>query len=104
MSVNRDRKLVPSEECSFYFERKLSEVLKEVKTLIKEYGPDAYIDGRTEDYSDSDRESFYVYVMKPENDAQYDKRIAYEEKWAKDSEERDAREFARLQAKFGAAK
>lgn len=104
MAVNRERKIVPSEECSFYFKNKLSEVLKEVKQLIKEYGPDAYVAGRTEDYSDSDRESFYVYVMKPENDVQYNKRIAREEKWEKDAEERDAQEFARLQAKFGAAK
>lgn len=104
MAVNRARRLVPEQQCYVDFERKLSDVLKEVKQLIKEYGPDAYIDGRTEDYSDSDKETFYVYTMVPENDKKYNERIAYEEKWAKEAEERDAREFARLQAKFGAAK
>ena len=37
-------------------------------------------------------------------DEQYNTRISYEEKWEKEYEERDAREFARLQAKFGTAK
>ena len=100
MAVDRERKLVPNEQCYFDAERKLSDLLVEIKQLIKEYGPDAYIDGRTEDYSNSDHETLYVYTMGPENDKQYANRIAHEEKWAKDAEERDAREFARLQAKF----
>jgi hypothetical protein len=102
MAINRERKLVPSEECSFYFERKLSEVLIEVKKLIKEYGPDAYIDGCTDPYSNSDRESFYVFTMQPENDQQYNKRIEQEEQMEKYREAHDAEEFKRLQAKFGA--
>ena len=100
--VNRERKLVPERECYVNFDRKLSEVLTEVKTLIKEYGPDAYIDGETDPYSDSDRLSYYVFTMRPENDEQYNKRIVQEEEWVKRDEERDAAEYKRLQAKFGA--
>lgn len=102
MAVNRERKLVPQEQCSVYFERKLGEVLKEIKTLIKEYGEDAYIDGYPDAYSNSDRESFYVFKMMPETDAQYEKRINIEVEWDQRREAQDAAEFKRLQAKFGA--
>lgn len=102
MTVNRERKMVPERECYIDVEGKLSDLLKEVKRLIKDYGPDAYIDGQTEAYSDSDRETMYVFTMRPEDDTEYNKRIAYEEKWAKEAEDRDAAEFKRLQAKFGA--
>lgn len=101
MNVNRKRKLVPQEQCYVDFERSLGDVLKEVNTLIKEYGADAYIEGYADAYSDSDRKTFYVFKMMPETDTQYAERIAYEEKWAKESEARDAAEFKRLQAKFG---
>lgn len=104
MAVNRERKMVPEEYCYVDFKRKLSDVLKEVKQLIEEYGVDAYIDGRPDAYSNSDRETMHVFKMVPENDEQYNKRIAYEEKWAKESEDRDAAEFKRLQAKFGTTK
>jgi hypothetical protein len=101
MKVNRDRKLVPEQRCYVDFETNLGSVLKEVQALIKLYGKDAYIDGSVDPYSDSDKETFHVYTMEPESDEKYKERIAYEEKWAKESDERDAREFARLQAKFG---
>lgn len=104
MAVNRERKMVPHEQQYVDFERSLGDILKEVKQLIKEYGTDAYIDGRTESYSNSDRETMYVYTMGPESDEQYNTRISCEEKWAKEAEDRDAAEFKRLQAKFGAAK
>ena len=51
----------------------MSDLLKEVKRLIKDYGPDAYIDGQTDAYSNSDRETFYVFTMVPETDEQYNK-------------------------------
>jgi hypothetical protein len=101
MAINRERKLVPYEECSFYFDCNLSDVLTEVKRLIKEYGPDAYIDGYTDPYSNSDRLSYYVFTKKPENDKQYNQRIEQEEQMEKYREDRDAVEFKRLQAKFG---
>ena len=104
MAVNRERKKVPERECYIDVEGKLSDLLKEVKRLIKDYGPDAYIDGQTDAYSNSDRETFYVFTMVPETDEQYNKRIAYEEKWSKESEDRDVAEFKRLPAKFGAVK
>lgn len=104
MAVNRERKMVPERECYINVERKLSDLLQQVKRLIKDYGPDAYIDGQPEPYSESDRETMYVFTMRPEDDAEYNKRIAYEEKWTKECEDRDAAEFKRLQAKFGVTK
>jgi hypothetical protein len=101
MSVNRERKLVPEYQCYFEPECKLIDLLKEVKSLIKEYGPEAYIEGRREDYSESDRLSYRVYIKVPENDAQYEKRIAEEEKWTRYAEEKDKADFERLQKKFG---
>jgi hypothetical protein len=100
-TVNRERKIVPYEECYIDFEMSLGEVLKEIKQLIKAYGEEAYIEGYTDQYSNSDRKTYHVFTKKPETDDQYNTRIAYEEKWTKESEARDAAEFARLSAKFG---
>jgi uncharacterized protein with von Willebrand factor type A (vWA) domain len=46
----------------------------------------------------------YQYVFKeiPETDEQMNERIANEERWFAGDEERERREFERLQAKFGA--
>lgn len=100
MKVNRDRKLVPIEQCYVDFETNLGSVLEQVTALIKKYGKDAYIDGQTDSYSDSDRETFHVYTMEPESDEKFKERIEYEEKWAKVAEERDLQDFVRLSKKF----
>ncbi len=104
MTVNRERKIVPMQQCCFDVKSDLSDILKVVTNLIEEYGPTAYIDGCTDAYSDSDYESFYVYTMIPESDEQYNTRISYEEKREKVREDRDAAEFKRLSEKFGEKK
>jgi cell fate regulator YaaT (PSP1 superfamily) len=105
MTVNYERKMVPNEKTSVDFEYDtLEQVLKTVEKLIQQYGKDAKIISRTEPYSNSDRKYMCIYTDEPETDEEMAKRIAYEEKYAKIAEERDAAEFKRLQEKFGAKK
>ena len=100
--VNRERKMVPKQQTSVNFEYDTLEmVLNQVKMLVKEYGKDAKIQCHGDAYSNSDKEYMYVYKDELETDEEMAKRLAHEEKWAKEDEERDAAEFKRLQAKFG---
>jgi len=102
MKVNYERKIVAKQQTSVDFEcNTLEDVLNKVKRLIEEYGNDAQIMGQCEPYSDSDRETLYVFKDEPETDEELARRIAHEEKYAKIAEERDAAEFKRLQEKFG---
>ena len=101
MKVNYDRKLVPDYQQYFDPEGKLIDMLVEIKKLIKEYGPEAYIEGRTDPYSNTDRLSYAVYIKSPETDNEYSDRLAKEEKWARESDESEAAEYKRLQEKFG---
>jgi hypothetical protein len=101
--VNRERKMVSKEMESFSIDYStLEDILAQTKRMIKSYGKDAKIFMRCERYSDSDKEYPYVYMDVPETDAEMTKRIADEEEWARRDDERDAAEFKRLQAKFGA--
>ncbi len=104
MKVNYERKMVPTQQTtSIDFEYDtLEQVLKKVEELIEDYGKDAKIMCHTEIYSDSDKEYMYIYKDELESDEEMAKRIAYEEKFAKLDEERDAAEYKRLQEKFGA--
>jgi hypothetical protein len=103
MNVNYERKMVSRKQTYANFEgNTLVYVLNQVKMLIKEYGGDALIEGVCDHYSDSDRETLYVFKDEPETNEEMAQRIAQEEKYAKIAEERDAAEFKRLQEKFGA--
>ena len=105
MTVNRERKMVAREQTYVSFEYDtLETVLKQVKQLIKDYGPNAKIISRCEPYSDSDKENMYVYVDKPETDKEMAERIAQEEKWEKDCQERDKANYERLQKIYGEKK
>ena len=76
----------------------LKEAAARIQSLIAQYGEDAKIETHSPAYSDS--EYLGVYADRPETDKEMARRIAQEEKWAKDQEERDRREFERLRAKF----
>jgi hypothetical protein len=103
LKINYGRKMVTKEQTSVNFEYDtLETVLKEVKRLIKDYGKDAKIMMRRTEYSDSDKEYMYLYKDEPETDEAMAKRIADEEECTRRDDERDAAEFKRLQAKFGA--
>lgn len=98
-NVNYERKKVWKEQTTLFIENEnLGGAAKIIVELIARYGSDAKISNYAEPYSD--KEYLHVMTEEFETDAQMAKRIANEEKWAKDKEERDKAEFARLQAKF----
>jgi uncharacterized Fe-S cluster-containing protein len=100
MTVNYERQLVEHEETTIYLEyHTLGQIAEEIQRLIESYGADATVKMRS-DYG-STKEYPTVFTKRLENDKQYQYRIAGEERWAKDQEQRDAAEYARLTAKFG---
>ena len=101
MAVNYERKMVHKRQTYLELEGlTLEEALGKVSLMIREYGGDALIERVCDPYSDS--ETLYIYTDEPETDEEMANRIAGEEKYAKILEDRDAAEFKRLQAKFGA--
>ena len=76
----------------------LKDASARIQELIARYGEDANIKMRSEPYSDS--EYLGIYAARAETDQEMARRIAQEEKWAKEQEERDRRDFERLSAKF----
>jgi uncharacterized protein with von Willebrand factor type A (vWA) domain len=99
--VDRSRKMrnTPMENAEFEGYT-LQQVADRIAALIATYGPTATIEEHTYPYDDEK----YKYVFKniPETDEQMNERIANEERWFAGDEERERREFERLQAKFGA--
>ena len=94
--------MVDHEETTIYLDyRTLAEIAKDIQQMIESYGADATVKNVCQQYSDSDREYPTVFTKRLENDQQYNTRIASEERWAKQQEERDAAEYKRLKTKFG---
>jgi hypothetical protein len=101
MAVNRTRKTIWEESTSLDLEYStLGGALKEIQNLIERHGADAKIESHAAAYSDSDKEYLYVMTPRPENDDEYNKRIKNEELYQAQQDERDEREFKRLQEKF----
>ena len=101
--VNRERKIVTTPAESLDLEYKTLQSARDLlDELIAEYGPTARIDYHQQPYSEDSY--LYVFENRPETDEQMAFRIANEEKWEADREERDRKEFERLQAKFGKTK
>ncbi|AVH85092.1 hypothetical protein RsoM2USA_164 [Ralstonia phage RsoM2USA] len=75
------------------------DLLETLQRLIKEYGDKVYIDSYFMSYDDTKYYAFYY--PRPENDDEYNTRIAQELKWKEQTEDRDRREFERLKQKFG---
>lgn len=103
MKVNRERQTIWANTChSLDLDYKtLEELQKEVKVLIKEYGPAARFSMQYEPYSNSEKQYPYLQEQRLENDAEYAQRIANEEKWAEQAAARDRAEYERLQKIFG---
>ena len=97
-----DRIKVKEQVTSVYFEYlTLEQVRTQISDLIEEYGADAFIGMECSDpYSDSDKETMYVYVQRLENDKEYEKRMKEEARRRDMIEDRDRKEFERLQAKY----
>lgn len=100
MSVNRERKMVEDEYTSIDFEyNTLDEAIRRLQTYRQELGGDARFSIRQYEYSDNT----YLALMttRPETDAEMDKRIANEERWAAQREQQERDTFERLAKKFG---
>lgn len=100
MTVNRERKLVGHEKTSIDFEYDtLDEAIANLQRYREEYGGAARIEERHRAYSDGTYLAIMVY--EPETDKEMTTRIAREEHYAAQQEERDRKDFERLQKKFG---
>ena len=100
MTVNRERKMIEVEYTSIDFEyNTLDEAIERLQKYREELGGDAFFDTRHCSYNDDT----YLAIMtkRPETDAEMAKRIAQEEHYAAQQEERDRQDYERLQKKFG---
>ena len=101
--VDRTRKIVNKPVTSVDIEwSTLESAVKTLHNLVNTYGPNAKIKSYTPQYSDT--EYLYVYADEPETDSEMNLRIALEERYEREQEVRDRKEFERLAAKFGGSK
>jgi len=102
MTMNRERKLVWHEKTSIDFEyATLDEAIAKLQCHREDYGGDARIEEHPRTYSDGTY--LAIMVKEPETDLEMTKRIAQEEYYAAQQEERDRPDFERLLKKFGKA-
>ena len=100
MTVNRERKMIEVEYTSIDFEyNTLDEAIERLQKYREELGGDARFD--TRHYSYNDDTYLAIMTKRPETDAEMAKRIAQEEHYAAQQEERDRQDYERLQKKFG---
>jgi hypothetical protein len=103
MTVNRERKMVGKEMTTLSFAYcTLGDVLKQVQGYVEAYGADAYIDRHC--YAYEDQEYDFVMMKVPETDKEMATRIAQEEQWDKDCQERDKANYERLSKIYGEKK
>ena len=101
--VNRERILRSREKETVWLDgNTLGEAVEQLQKLVRTYGEKAKLDSTCEQYSDSDKEYLRVFVDESETDAEMTARIELEERYAAMAEDRERREYERLQAKFGA--
>jgi hypothetical protein len=97
---------VDVEDISPYdFESTLGNVKARIEDFIAKYGIDARLSWDPNfwyQYDSSPSPRFNVSINREETDAEYDKRILNEKTNASMQEERERKEFERLQSKFGA--
>jgi hypothetical protein len=86
------------------FEGTLATVLERVQEMIQKHGPDAKLDYNRNFYYDYDNEPsprYELYVMREENDEEFNKRLAEQAEYDRQREEAEKAEFERLSKKFG---
>lgn len=89
----------------YEFDNTLGNLKSYISDLVTKYGVDARMEWDGDywpQYSDSPSPRFEVKIMREETDAEYNKRVAQEEKDQSAREAHERKEFERLQAKFGA--
>lgn len=97
--ANLERKLVRRDVAEFDPDNTLEGILLNVQDLINLYGPDACLCTRTRPYDDN--EYLCISVVELETDVEMTTRISLELHYESVRDAHDAREFARLQEKFG---
>jgi hypothetical protein len=100
MAVNRNRKMINTEQVGAYFDGlSLKQVKERVDELIADFGEDASVEWHSYAYDDNR----YLYVFKeiPETDEQMAARIAKEESWDASRQEYERKEFERLKNLYG---
>lgn len=88
----------------YEFDNTLSGLKTKIEELIALYGPDASLnwDGNHyEPYDENPSPRFEIQINREETDAECDLRLQKMENYNKIQEERERKEFERLQAKFG---
>ena len=88
------------------FEGTLATVLERVQAIIQEHGPDARLDYNRNFYYDYDNEPtprYELYVVREENDEEFNKRLAEQAEYDRQREAAEKAEFERLSKKFGAS-
>ena len=88
------------------FEGTLATVLERVQAMIQEHGPDARLDYNRNFYYDYDNDPtprFELYVVREENDEEFNKRLADQAEYDRQREAAEKAEFERLSKKFGAS-
>ena len=99
---------VDVEDISPYeFETTLGNLKARIDDLITKYGVDANLDWDPDywpQYNDGPAPRYNVKINREETDKEYDKRITEETAACAVRDERERKEFERLQAKFGAKK
>ena len=91
---------VELEDLTYRLEGTLADLKVKVDNLLSKHGPEARLDISI-DHSYGD--SFALVSLKgkrEETQSEYEKRLATERAWKLQQDERDAREFERLKAKF----
>jgi hypothetical protein len=86
------------------FEGTLATVLERVQAMIREHGPDARLDYNRNFYYDYDNDPsprYELYIVREENDEEFNKRLAEQAEYDRKREEAEKAEFERLSKKFG---
>jgi hypothetical protein len=90
---------------TYEFEGSLQSVLERVQELIKEHGPEAWLDYNPHYYYDYDNEPsprYEIYIKREETDDEVKLRVLSEAEEKRKREDVERKEFERLSKKFGA--
>jgi hypothetical protein len=89
---------------TYEFEGSLKDVAERIQELIKEHGPEAWLDYNPHYYYDYDNEPsprYEIYIKREETDAEVKQRLMQEAEEKRKREETERKEFERLSKKFG---
>ena len=107
MTTRRKINEMVDDVSTWEFEGTLATVLERVQAMIQEHGPDARLDYNRNFYYDYDNDPsprFELYVIREENDEEFNKRLADQAEYDRQREAAEKAEFERLSKKFGESK